>query len=112
MEMQFSAVADVTRVALEGRLDTTAVNAAEIRFTAGIVAKAQPAIVDLTAVSFIGSLAIRMLIGTARALAGKGGKLVLFGANDAVLEVFEINALSTIIPIVETESEALAAVKG
>lgn len=109
MEMQFAEVDGVTRVALEGRLDTAAVNSSELRFTAGIVPHARPAILDLSGVTFVASLAIRMLIQTARALAGKGATLAMFGASAEVLEVFETTALSAIIPIVATEAEALAA---
>jgi anti-sigma B factor antagonist len=110
MEMQFTDLGGVTKVALEGRLDTAAVNSSELGFTAGIVSKAQPTILDLSGVTFVASLGIRMLIQTARALAGKGASMALFGANTELQEVFETAALSSIILIMETEAEALSAV--
>jgi len=68
------------------------------------------AVVDLTGVSFIASLGIRMLLGTARALDRYGAKLALYGANDEVMEIIETTALTEIIPVVGTEDEAVAAV--
>jgi anti-anti-sigma regulatory factor len=53
-----------------------------------------------------------MLLTTARGLAGRGAKFALFGANPAVMEIFETTALFDIIPIVATEADALAEVAG
>ena len=68
MEMEFSDVGGVTKAVLNGRMDSLSVGQAETSFIAHIVPKEQPAVVDLTGVSFIASLGIRMLLGTARAL--------------------------------------------
>jgi anti-anti-sigma factor len=73
------------------------------------VPKEQPAVIDLTGVSFIASLGIRMLLGTARALDRYGARLVLFGPQADVMEIIETTALTEIIPVVETEAEAVAA---
>src|SRR5262245_32365286 len=110
MELQFSDVGGVTKAVLEGRLDTLSVGQVETQFIANIVQEERPAVVDLSGVSFIASLGIRMLLGTARALARDGAKLAVYGARDDVLEVIETTALSEIIPVVPSEAEALAAV--
>lgn len=110
MEVQITEVSGVTKATLDGRLDTVNVNQVEMQFVAGIVPRGQSAVVDLTNVTFVASLGIRMLLGTARALGGKGWKLAMFGANEAVLEIFETTALSDIIPLAGTEAEAIAIV--
>ncbi len=110
MDMQFSEEAGVTKVVLDGRLDTSAVNTVELRFVAGIVPKGQSTVIDLSNVTFVASLGIRMLLSTARALAGRGAKFALYGALPAVMEILETTALSDIIPVLDTEAEALAAV--
>jgi len=110
MDMQFSDVGGVTKAVLGGRLDSLSVGSVETNFIANIVPKEQPAVVDLTGVSFIASLGIRMLLGTARALDRYGAKLALYGANDEVMEIIETTALTEIIPVVGTEDEAVAAV--
>jgi anti-anti-sigma factor len=66
-------------------------------------------VVVLSGVSFIASLGIRMLLGTARALDRYGAKLVLFAPQADVMEIIETTALTEIIPVVQTEAEAVAA---
>lgn len=112
MDVVITEESGVTKAELAGRLDTANVNELEHHFTTGIMPKAQNTIVDLSKVSFIASLGIRMLLTTARGLAGRGAKFVMYGANPAVMEIFETTALSDIIPILTTEAEALAEVAG
>jgi anti-sigma B factor antagonist len=110
VEVWLGEIDGVTKAVLEGRLDTAGVNHGEIRFTAGIVPCGRPAVVDMRNVSFVGSLAIRMLLSTARSLNRKGAKFAMFGANTAVLEILETSGVSDILLIVGTEGEALLAV--
>ena len=110
LNMEFSDVAGVTKAVLNGRMDSLSIGQAETSFIAHVVPREQSAVVDLSNVTFIASLGIRMLLGTARALDRYGAKLALFGAHDDVLEIIETTALTEIIPVVETEAEAVAAV--
>src|SRR5262249_13656819 len=110
MEMQFSDVGGVTKATLGGRMDSLSVGGVETRFIAHIVPKEQSAIVDMTDVSFIASLGIRILLGTARALDRYGATPALYGPQDDVMEIIETTALTEIIPVVGTEAEAVAAV--
>jgi len=110
MEMQFSDVGGVTKAVLGGRMDSLSVGEVETRFIAHIVPREQSAVVDLSDVSFIASLGIRMLLGTARALDRYGARLALYGAQDDVMEIIETTALTEITPVVGTEEEAVAAV--
>jgi len=112
MEMQFSDVDGVRKVVLAGRLDTAGVDRVETRFGAAIVPAGQNTVVDLTQVTFLASMGIRMLIATTRALSRKGGKLVLFGAVPGVMDVIETVALTDIIPLAATETEAMGIVAG
>lgn len=111
MEMTVSELGDATLVALKGRLDTAGVSAIEVRFAAAIVPKARNAVVDLDGVEFLASLGIRMLISTARALAGKGAKMALAGGSEAVVEVIETTSLMEIIPLADSPAEALDLIK-
>jgi anti-sigma B factor antagonist len=109
MSVVITEVDGVTKAELSGRLDTTSVNELETSFVAGVVPKAQHTIVDLTNVSFIASLGIRMLLSAARVLSRRDAKFVLYGATPAVMDVFETTAMSDLMPVVNTEAEALAA---
>lgn len=108
MSVLITDVSGVTKAELSGRLDSANVNEMEPTFIAGVVPKAQNTIVDLSNVTFIASLGIRMLLSTARALSRSNAKFVMYGGNAAVLDILETTALSDIIPVLKTESEAMA----
>jgi anti-anti-sigma factor len=108
MDIQITEVDGIKRVALSGRLDSAGVDVVETRFSAGIVPSGKHTIVDLTEVVFLASLGVRMFISTTRALSWKGGKLVMFGASEPVLEIIETMGVSEIVPVVGSEAEALA----
>jgi anti-anti-sigma factor len=97
-------------VVLVGRLDTAGVDVVETRFGAAIVPNGKNTIVDLSGVTFLASMGIRMLISTTRALSRKGGRLVMFGATPGVHDVIETAALTDIIPLASSENDALGLV--
>jgi anti-anti-sigma factor len=99
----------VTRARLDGRLDAAGADAVGTRFTASVVATGHDAVVDLGGVTFIASLGLRLLISVARGVAGKGHRIVLYGAQPLVQDVLDGAALDQILPVVATEAEALAA---
>ena len=110
MEIRHDNVGEVRRIVLTGRLDTAGVDVVETRFGAAIVPNGKNTIVDLSEVTFLASMGIRMLISTTRALSRKGGKLVMYGAGPGVRDVIETTALTEIIPLAGNESEALGLV--
>jgi anti-sigma B factor antagonist len=97
-----------TCVRLSGRLDAAGADQIGVRFSATVASAGRPALIDLADVSFIASLGIRLLISTARSMASKGQPMVLYGAGELVRGVLDDVALDQIIPIVDTEAEALA----
>ena len=109
MEFVVTEVAGVTKASLNGRLDTSNVDKVETSFTASILPKGKNTAIDLTEVTFIASLGIRMLLTIARTLSQRGASLVMFGAMPNVHEIIETTALSDIIPLYVTEEEAIAA---
>ena len=110
MEVQALA-GDRVRVTFTGRLDTPGVARVETAFTAAVVPSGRSALVDLSKVEFVGSLGVRMFIAVARSLSRKGAKLLLMRPQTQVREVFEHVALSDIVPVFGTETEALRALE-
>jgi anti-sigma B factor antagonist len=96
------------RVALEGRLDAAGADAIGVRFAAATAAQGRSVVVDLSGVSFIASLGIRLLIANARALSQKGAQMVLFGADPAVRSVLTDTAIDQLIACTDSEAAALA----
>ncbi len=98
----------ITRVHLAGRLDAAGADAIGLRFTATVVAKSQDAVIDLSGVTFIASLGLRLLISAARGVVGKGHRIALFGATEFVQGILDDAAIDQIMPVVATEDEAIA----
>jgi anti-sigma B factor antagonist len=112
MDIVITDLSGVTKAAFSGRLDTANVNQFEASFIARIVPMAQPTVIDLTNVTFIASLGIRMLLSAARVISRGGAKFVMYGATPAVMDIIETTALSDIIPVHGSEADALAAING
>jgi anti-anti-sigma factor len=109
MDLQLTELPNqVSRIALRGRLDSTGVDGIESKFTACSVAAGRNAVIDLTGVTFLASMGIRMFISCANAQHRRGTKMVLFGADGPVREVLETVALDQLIPIADSEQQALA----
>ncbi len=102
----------VVDVAITGRLDTPGVDAIETRLNAEVTGAGANAIIDLSKVEFVGSMGIRMFVALARAQAKRQHKLVLYGPQSQVREIFDTVALGSIVPVVEDGPAALAAVRG
>jgi anti-sigma B factor antagonist len=93
-------------VTLTGRLDAPGVEQVETRFTAAVVPAQRHVLVDLSGVSFVGSLGLRMLISVARTMQRRGHKLVLFGIDPLVRSVFDSVALADLIPLATDREQA------
>ena len=107
MELEVALVENIARIKLRGRLDTRGVDLIETKFTASVVPGGRTAVVDLSEVSFVTSMGLRMFIAVAKALNRHHAKMVLFAPQSQVNEVFASVRLAQIIPIVANETEAM-----
>jgi anti-anti-sigma factor len=96
------------RVALTGRLDIVGSEIIALPL-ATLAGSKQGLIIDMSGVTFIASIGIRHLVSTAKALARRNGRLVLLNPSEMVAEVLTISGLTNLLPIVRSDSEALAA---
>jgi anti-anti-sigma factor len=97
-----------THVALIGKLDLAGVQQIEMKFITSVATRAKPAVVDLSETTYLASLGLRMLLSNARALIGKGAKMVLLNPSAAVLQVLQLGKLDAIIPVETELARALA----
>jgi anti-anti-sigma factor len=100
----------IAKVVLRGRFDTTGAVVVELPFNK-IVTEQRKIIVDLSAVSFLASYAIRVLLVGAKIVDGKGGRLVILCPDNNVSKVLKTAGMDALIPIHRTESAATAALK-
>jgi anti-anti-sigma factor len=98
------------RIALAGRLDILGAEAIALPLATLAGAK-QGLIVDMSGVSFIASIALRHLVSAAKALSRRNGRLVLLNPTEMVAEVLTMSGLTSLLPIVRSDSEAMAALE-
>ena len=100
----------ITKVVLDGRLDID--GAAAIDPEMLVIAGSRKAVlVDLQKVSYIGSMALRSIVGPARMLKSRGGKMVLFGPNEFVGKVLKAGGIDMMVPVHTELAQALAALR-
>ena len=98
----------ITKVVLRGRFDTTGAVVVELPFNK-VVTENIRIMVDLSAVNFLASYAIRVLLVGAKIANGKGGKLVILCPDNNVAKVLKTSGMDALIPIYPSESAAAAA---
>jgi len=99
---------DATVVKITGNLDSNTSPQAQQALDAALASGSRKIAIDCTALDYISSAGLRVLLGTAKKLGGVGGGLRLFGLNETVKEVFDISGFSTILAVYPAEAEALS----
>jgi anti-anti-sigma factor len=108
VELEVTFSEDIARVKLRGRLDTPGVDQVEAKLSSAVLnGGSRSAVVDLSEVSFIASMGLRMFISIAKALRRQNAMIVLFSPQSQVDEVFNTAMLRNILPIVADEAEAI-----
>ena len=99
---------DIVRLRLSGRLDVPGVQAIDDAYTSATTARKAKIIVDLSEVSFLASIGIRMLLASARTQAKRGGTLLFAAPQPTVRKVIEAAGIDQIAALVEDVESALA----
>ena len=86
------------RVAIEGRLDTTTAPQLEAELKASLDGVTELTM-DLSTLEYISSAGLRVLLSTQKIM-NKQGEMKVAGANETVMEVFEVTGFSDILNIV------------
>jgi anti-anti-sigma factor len=97
-------------VALVGRLDLAGVQAVELKFNAQVASRKVASIVDLSGVTFIASLGMRMLLSAAKTLKANNVKLVVVKPQPLVEEALKSAGLDALMVICSSVEEAKAKV--
>ena len=96
---------------LEGEIDLHYAPVLRTLLQNKVQARCRALVIDLSAVTFIDSSGLAAIIEYFRDSSDCDGVLCLAGLNDTLETVFEIVRLDKVIPIFETRSEAIAALK-
>ncbi|MEN6315557.1 MAG: STAS domain-containing protein [Clostridiaceae bacterium] len=97
-----------TLLAVEGRIDSSTSAALEKKLIALIdTDRVKDVIMDFSAMDYISSAGLRVLLMAAKKAGKLGGKVVLVGLNSNVKEVFDISGFSNIFSIFASQEEAV-----
>ena len=99
-------------IRLEGEFDLYTGQQFERRVLEALGRGASEIVVDLSAVSFIDSTTIGILMRTRKRLAQLRGRLLVICADRNILRLFEITALDRMFELYRTREEALDHVDG
>jgi anti-sigma B factor antagonist len=100
--MQFEKVVlpdGITHLILNGRLDLEGTQAIDQKFSFATTTHKENIIVDLSGVSFMSSIGIRLLVTAAKAQVNRGGKMVLAAPQPLVRKVVEMAGIDKLIPL-------------
>jgi anti-sigma B factor antagonist len=89
----------ISLIKLSGKLDIIGTGEIETKFTGYCAGEKARVIVDLSEVDFLASIGIRLLVLTAKSIAGRGGKMALLNPIPEVQQVLEITGIPAIIPL-------------
>lgn len=109
MDMNVEDTDGVTVAVLNGRLDVTGAGQIELKFNA-LAGARKALVVDLSQVSFVASMGIRLLLIAGKTVTAKGGKMALLAPVPEVETVLKTAGINTIIPICAARDDALATV--
>ena len=101
---------DITRVNLDGRLDIQGAAVIDLRMNV-LAGSGKSLLLDLSKVSFLGSMGLRSIVVPAQALKRRGGKMALFDPAPLVQEVLKASNIDEIIPIFYDLDAAVAALR-
>ncbi|HEY8290222.1 MAG TPA: STAS domain-containing protein [Acetobacteraceae bacterium] len=97
-----------TQLKLEGRLDSNAIPLLERRLADAVRPGNEDLLLDMTLVTFLGSLGLRAILTAARRLAGSGGRLAVCGSPE-MARVFAVSGIDRVVAVRGTLAEARAA---
>ena len=102
-------IGDVLVVTLPARLDATGVAEIESQLSQTLLAHKGKTLIDMGQVTFVASLALRMLLTNLRTLQEAGGDLRLSNLQPQIAEVFRKSRFDTMFKIYSDNESGLAA---
>ncbi|MFC1689040.1 STAS domain-containing protein [Pseudomonadota bacterium] len=108
MDINIRNAGEINILDFSGNLDTNSSPAAESEVNGLLEEGSKHILFNFSDLNFISSSGLRILLATAKKLKKDDGKMVVYGLNDVVQEVFDISGFATILNLAATEEEALA----
>ncbi|MCK9515528.1 MAG: STAS domain-containing protein [Ottowia sp.] len=108
MPITTETTAAATIVPLQGQINSTNANGLEAEVLTLLDGGVKNLVLDFSALDYISSAGLRMVLVVAKRLKQEGGQLVLCAMQPHVREVFDISGFLAILNVEATRADALA----
>lgn len=109
MEVNEQSVDATTFLAISGRLDSETARDFESTLTATLDREVRALALDLSALDYVSSAGLRVLLLAAKRTKADAVPFTLFGLQPQVAKVLEVSGFAKILPITDSREDALAA---
>lgn len=106
MEIEHRVENEVLIFAIKGRLDAATATTAEETIKAKMADDTHRLLFDLSALEYLSSGGLRVILGAAKEMRRREGKVALAALTPYVYEIFEVSGFTAMIPIKESVEEA------
>ena len=107
MTIAIEPTANAHIIALQGQVNSANAATVETEVLAVVQQGARNVLLDMRELSYISSAGLRVVLVLAKRLKQAGGKLVIYGMQPHVREVFDISGFLAILNVTGTRAEAL-----
>ena len=101
----------ILHLSLSGRLDIAGTGEVENKFTFQTSTQKEAVLVDLSEVTFIASIGMRLLLSNARAQSQRGGLMVLYNPQPLVKDALVTAGFEQLIPMYDDFDKACEALQ-
>ena len=107
MEIEHRVENEIQIFAIKGRLDAATAPTAEDTIRETMTDDTKRLMFDLSALEYLSSGGLRVILGVAKEIRRRDGKVVLVALKPYVYEIFEVSGFTAMIPIKDTVEEGL-----
>ena len=92
----------IVSIAIKGRLDADSSQEAEKVVKDALKGQTTRVLFNLAELEYLSSAGLRVLLGAAKEMRRRDGKIALCALNDFVKEIFEVSGFQSLIPITDS----------
>ena len=107
MEIQSRVEDGVLIVAIDGRLDAATAPVAETEINKFLEGDQNRLLFDLSKLEYLSSGGLRVILGAAKKMKSRDGKVALAALNQYVYEIFDVSGFTAMLPIKNSIEEGL-----
>ncbi|MGD9057103.1 MAG: STAS domain-containing protein [Desulfobacterales bacterium] len=107
MEIHNRVENDVLIIKVDGRMDASNASVAEKEINKVLEGEQNRLLFDLSGLEYLSSGGLRVILGAAKEIRRREGKVALAALKEYVYEIFEISGFTAMIPIKDTVEEGL-----